>query len=76
MSVPAAFLAVDLIWSTTPLAVKWSGCLLGALLMVVPPFFATWILIDGHAPAALPARAVAATACLGVIGAVVGFTLT
>jgi drug/metabolite transporter (DMT)-like permease len=25
MSVPAAFLAVVLIWSTTPLAVKWSG---------------------------------------------------
>lgn len=25
MSVPAAYLAVILIWSTTPLAVKWSG---------------------------------------------------
>ena len=25
MSVPAAYLAVVLIWSTTPLAVKWSG---------------------------------------------------
>ncbi len=25
MSVPAAFLAIVLIWSTTPLAVKWSG---------------------------------------------------
>lgn len=35
MSVPAAYLAVVLIWSTTPLAVKWSGegpgFLLGAL---------------------------------------------
>jgi drug/metabolite transporter (DMT)-like permease len=25
MSVPAAYLGVVLIWSTTPLAVKWSG---------------------------------------------------
>ena len=25
MSVPLAFLAVVLIWSTTPLAIKWSG---------------------------------------------------
>ena len=35
MSVPAAYLAVILIWSTTPLAVKWSsegpGFLFGAL---------------------------------------------
>lgn len=35
MSVPAAFLAIILVWSTTPLAVKWSsegaGFLLGAL---------------------------------------------
>lgn len=47
----------------------------GALLIVVPLFFATWLIVDGHAPAALPARAVAATAYLGVIGSVVGFTL-
>ena len=25
MSVPAAYLAVILIWTTTPLAIKWSG---------------------------------------------------
>ena len=25
MSVPAAYLGIILIWSTTPLAVKWSG---------------------------------------------------
>jgi len=31
MSVPAAYLAVVLIWSTTPLAVKWSGVGLGFL---------------------------------------------
>lgn len=35
MSVPAAYVAVILIWTTTPLAVKWSGegpgFLLGAL---------------------------------------------
>lgn len=47
----------------------------GALLIVVPLFFTTWFVIDGHAPAALPARAVAATVYLGVIGSVVGFTL-
>jgi drug/metabolite transporter (DMT)-like permease len=47
----------------------------GALVIVVPLFFVTWLVIDGHAPAALPARAVAATAYLGVIGSVVGFTL-
>ena len=25
MSVPAAYLGVIIIWSTTPLAIKWSG---------------------------------------------------
>lgn len=35
MSVPAAYLAVVLIWSTTPLAVKWSGEGPGFLLSVL-----------------------------------------
>lgn len=34
MSVPAAYLALILIWSTTPLAVKWSGEGPGALIAV------------------------------------------
>lgn len=47
----------------------------GALLIVVPLFFLTWLVLDGHAPAALPARALGAIIYLGVIGSVVGFTL-
>ena len=31
MSVPAAYIAVILIWSTTPLAIQWSGVGVGYL---------------------------------------------
>ncbi len=48
---------------------------LGTLAVALPLFFAAWYLADGHVPAALPERAVAATVYLGVIGSVLGFAL-
>jgi drug/metabolite transporter (DMT)-like permease len=47
----------------------------GALLIVAPLFLLTWLLVDRHLPAELPARALASIVYLGVIGSVVGFTL-
>lgn len=47
----------------------------GALLVAVPLFFVTWLVLDGHAPRDLPARAIGSIAYLGIIGSVVGFTL-
>ncbi len=47
----------------------------GALLVAVPLFFVTWLVLDGQAPAVLPARAIGAIAYLGIVGSVVGFTL-
>ena len=47
----------------------------GALLVAVPLFFVTWLVLDGHAPRNLPARAIGSIAYLGVVGSVVGFTL-
>lgn len=48
---------------------------LGTLTVALPLFFAAWYLTDGHLPAAMPERAVAATVYLGVIGSVLGFAL-
>ncbi|MBI3902867.1 MAG: DMT family transporter [Nitrosomonadales bacterium] len=48
---------------------------LGSLIVALPLFFAAWWLADGHLPAALPQRAVAATMYLGVFGSVLGFAL-
>jgi|MudIll2142460700_1097286.scaffolds.fasta_scaffold00182_6 drug/metabolite transporter (DMT)-like permease len=47
----------------------------GALVVVTPLFFATWLALDGHAPPQLPPRALASIVYLGIIGSVVGFTL-
>jgi len=48
---------------------------LGTLSVALPLFLAAWLLADGHWPAALPVRAVAATLYLGVVGSVLGFAL-
>jgi len=48
---------------------------LGTLMVALPLFFCAWWWFDGHWPAALPERAVAATLYLGVFGSVLGFVL-
>ena len=48
---------------------------LGTLVVALPLFFAAWYVIDGHVPAAMSERALAATVYLGVIGSVLGFVL-
>lgn len=48
---------------------------LGSLVVALPLFFSAWWLADGHLPAALPERAVAATLYLGVFGSVLGFAM-
>ncbi|MGC2458892.1 MAG: DMT family transporter [Gallionellaceae bacterium] len=48
---------------------------LGSLIVALPLFFAAWWLADGHVPAQLPQRGVAATVYLGVFGSVLGFAL-
>ncbi len=48
---------------------------MGTLAVALPLFFAAWYLADGHVPAAMPERALAATVYLGVIGSVLGFVL-
>jgi drug/metabolite transporter (DMT)-like permease len=77
----ALFLAVvsqslGLVWlkrigdDSPPLAMT-----LGILVVALPLFFAAWWLADGHLPAAIPERAVAATVYLGTFGSVLGFAL-
>lgn len=77
----ALFLAVvsqslGLVWlkrindDSPPLAMT-----LGILVVALPLFFVAWWVVDGHVPAALPGRAVAATVYLGVFGSVLGFAL-
>ncbi|ADE11491.1 DMT family transporter [Sideroxydans lithotrophicus] len=77
----ALFLAVvsqslGLVWlkrigdDSPPLAMT-----LGILVVALPLFFAAWWLLDGHVPAAVPERAVAATLYLGTFGSVLGFAL-
>lgn len=48
---------------------------LGTLMVALPLFFSVWWLIDGHWPASMPGRALAATLYLGVFGSVLGFVL-
>jgi drug/metabolite transporter (DMT)-like permease len=77
----ALFLAVvsqslGLVWlkrigdDSPPLAMT-----LGILVVALPLFFTGWWLVDGHIPAAIPERAVAATVYLGTFGSVLGFAL-
>jgi drug/metabolite transporter (DMT)-like permease len=77
----ALFLAVvsqslGLVWlkrigdDSPPLAMT-----LGILVVALPLFFAAWWFADGHLPAAIPERAVAATVYLGIFGSVLGFAL-
>lgn len=81
MGVFALFVAVllqslGLVWikrigdDSPPLAMT-----LGSLIVALPLFFLSWWLADGHWPAALPERALAATVYLGVFGSVLGFVL-
>ena len=81
MGVFALFIAVllqslGLVWikrigdDSPPLALT-----LGSLVVALPLFFLAWWLADGHWPAALPERALAATLYLGVFGSVLGFAL-
>jgi drug/metabolite transporter (DMT)-like permease len=48
---------------------------LGSLVVALPLFFAAWWLAGGSLPQQWPARALAATAYLGVFGSVLGFAL-
>ncbi len=48
---------------------------LGSLSVALPLFLAAWWIADGHWPASLPERAVAATVYLGMFGSVLGFAL-
>lgn len=47
----------------------------GALLLAVPLYFVSWLMMDGAPPVALPDRALFSILYLGVIGSVIGFTL-
>jgi len=47
----------------------------GGLLLAVPLYLVTWLVLDGKSPAALPERAVLAIVYLSIIGTAVGFTL-
>lgn len=81
LGVAALFIAVvmqsfGLVWikkigdDSPPLATT-----LGSLSVALPLFFAAWWMADGHWPASLPERAVAATLYLGLFGSVLGFAL-
>jgi drug/metabolite transporter (DMT)-like permease len=48
---------------------------LGILVVALPLFFGAWWLIDGHVPADVPERSIAATVYLGTFGSVLGFAL-
>ena len=68
--------ALGLVWikkvgdDSPPLATT-----LGSLSVGLPLFLATWWLADGHWPATLPDRAMAAILYLAVLGSVLGFML-
>ena len=81
LGVAALFIAVvmqslGLVWikkigdDSPPLATT-----LGSLSVALPLFFTAWWMADGHWPATLPERAVAATIYLGLFGSVLGFAL-
>lgn len=76
MSVPAAYLAVILIWSTTPLAVKWSGegpgflfGALGRMTLGVLVGLAVLVALRQQLPWHREARRTYLSAALGVYGA-------
>lgn len=48
---------------------------LGSLIVALPLFFSSWLLVDGQLPSVWPERAVAATLYLGAFGSVLGFAL-
>lgn len=48
---------------------------LGSLVVALPLFVIAWWFADGHVPAAIPERAVAATLYLATFGSVLGFVL-
>lgn len=68
--------SISLVWvkrlsdHSSPVAVN-----LGTLGFALPLFAATWLISDGHVPAAIPERAVIAIAYLGLFGSVIGFVL-
>lgn len=47
----------------------------GALVVTLPLFFITWLLLDGKPPAALPTHAAGSILYLGLVGSVIGYTL-
>lgn len=78
----AAVLASVLLHSLSTVWVKRTGAGLpaltqttGALLLSLPCYALTWLLLDPGLPAALPPRAALAIVYLGVFGSVVGFVL-
>lgn len=76
MSVPAAYLGVILIWSTTPLAIKWSAEGAGFLFaaagrMVIGALLCTVlvVVVGGRLPWHRTARQTYAAAAIGIYGA-------
>lgn len=47
----------------------------GSMLIATPLFFLSWLLLDGHWPAAFPLRAVLSIVYLGGIATVIGFVM-
>ncbi|HQT72154.1 MAG TPA: DMT family transporter [Thiobacillus sp.] len=77
-----ALLAAVLVYSSGMVWIKRIGddspplaTTAGALAVSLPLFGMVWWLMDGHIPAAIPARAEAAIVYLGVFGSVLGFAL-
>lgn len=78
----AAVLAAVFLHSLSTVWVKRAGGSLpaltqttGALLLALPCYLATWLLLDGHPPPELPPRAVFSIVYLGVFGSAAGFIL-
>ncbi|MCC6209109.1 MAG: DMT family transporter [Gammaproteobacteria bacterium] len=78
----AAVLAAVFLHSLSTVWVKRAGSELpaltqttGALLLSLPCYLLTWLLLDGHPPPELPPRALLAIAYLGIFGSVAGFIL-
>ncbi len=57
MSLPAAFVSVILIWSTTPLAIKWSALGAGFSFTVLSRMTETLLGHNGSVQPPLPIRA-------------------